>query len=50
MNLQSWIFLILILGFCSYVIYKSWVRQSEGGCSGCPAMKNNGNSCSSCKH
>lgn len=50
MNLISWIFLILILGFSSYVIYNGWVRSKEGGCASCPVMtgKNGDKNCSHC--
>ncbi len=44
MNLQSWIFLLVILGICSYIVYTRFIKEgSNFGCKDC-AQKS---SCSS---
>ncbi|MDD7462929.1 MAG: FeoB-associated Cys-rich membrane protein [Anaerococcus sp.] len=50
MNLQSWLLLFVILGFCSYVIYTRYISKSKGGCADCSVMKNNKAACSHCNH
>ncbi|MDY3007264.1 MULTISPECIES: hypothetical protein [Anaerococcus] len=44
MNLQSWIFLLVILAICSYIIYTRFIKEgSNFGCKDCTESK----SCSS---
>lgn len=48
MNLQSWIFLLIILGFCSYIFYSRFIKEgSNFGCKDCAQRKScNKESCS----
>lgn len=50
MNIQSWILLLAVLGFCSYVIYTRYISKSKGGCADCSLMKNGNDCCNKCKN
>ncbi|MDU5503782.1 MAG: hypothetical protein E6073_01390 [Anaerococcus vaginalis] len=40
MNLQSWIFLLIILAACSYIIYTRFIKEgSNFGCKDCSQKK-----------
>lgn len=49
MNFLSWILLILVLAFSSYVIYEGFVSSSKSGCSSCSLANKDGCSCSKSK-
>lgn len=40
MNLQSWIFLLVILAICAYIIYTRFIKEgSNFGCKDCAQSK-----------